>query len=158
MNGYHRAASFSVGTFAKDSNSGKFDLIQPARIGSTVLQPGHSKAEWSGSDNALNIAIVNHGKTVATAHGHWKEMPNRSPYHAVSTHPGRDHGQQVDENDFSHRSQALIFAGHNRLLERKADPGIGPPSCFSRTTSPPGSPSCRARRSSSRSVCLRSRI
>jgi hypothetical protein len=64
--------------------------------------------EWSGSNNALNITIVNHGKTVATAHGHLKEMPNRSPY---STHPGRDHRQQVDEIDFSHRSQALIFAG-----------------------------------------------
>ena len=70
---------FSVGTFAKDSNSGKFDLMQPARIGSMVLPPGHYTAEWSGSNNALNITIVNHGKTVATAHGHLKEMPNRSP-------------------------------------------------------------------------------
>ena len=102
---------FSVGTFAKDSNSGKFDLVQPARIGATVLPPGHYTAEWSGSNDALNITIVNHGKTVATAHGHLKEMPNRSPYDAVSTHPGRDHAQQVDEIDFSHRSQALIFAG-----------------------------------------------
>ena len=97
-------------TFAKDSNSGKFVLMQPARIGATVLQPGRSTAEWSGSKNALNITIVNHGRTVATARGHLKEMPNRSPYDAVSTHPGHDHGQQVDEIDFSHRSQALRFA------------------------------------------------
>lgn len=102
---------FSVGTFAKDSNSGKFDLVQPARIGSSVLPPGHYTAEWNGSNDALNITIVRNGKTAATAHGHLKEMPNRSPYDAVSTHLGRDHAQQVDEIDFNHRSDALILAG-----------------------------------------------
>jgi hypothetical protein len=102
---------FSVTTFAKDSNSGKFNLLQPARIGSTVLQPGHYTAEWSGSNNALNITIVDHGKTVATAHGHLKEMQNRSPYDAVTTHPGRHNARQVDEIEFNNRSEALILAG-----------------------------------------------
>jgi len=57
---------FSLGALAKDvNNAGKFDLTQPAQIGSTTLQPGHYTAEWTGSNDALNVAILNHGKTVA---------------------------------------------------------------------------------------------
>lgn len=105
------ALVFSLGAFARDLNSGKFDLTQSARIGSTVLQPGPYKAEWSGPNNALNVTIVSHRKTVATAHGHLKEMPNRAPYTAVSIHTRRDNIQQVDEIDFDQRSEALVLAG-----------------------------------------------
>ena len=102
---------FSLGVFAKDANSGSFDLTQPARIGSTVLQPGHYKAEWSGTNDALNVTIVSHGKTVATAPGHLKEMPNKAPYNSVSMRPGQDNTQEVNEIDFDQRSKALILAG-----------------------------------------------
>jgi hypothetical protein len=102
---------FSLGVFAKDANSGSFDLTRPARIGSTVLQPGHYKAEWSGSNDALNVTIVSHGKTVATTHGHLKEMPNKAPYNSVSTQAGQDNTQQVDEIDFDQRNEALILGG-----------------------------------------------
>jgi len=102
---------FSLGAFAKDFQSGKFDLTQPARVGTTTLQPGHYRAEWNGPDNALNVAIISHGKTVATAHGHLKEMPNKSPYTAVTLKNRGNHTQQVDEIDFDHQSEALVLAG-----------------------------------------------
>lgn len=101
------ALIFSVGAFAKDSNSGSFDLTQTAKIGSTMLQPGHYKAEWTGPNNALQVSIEHHGKTVATTQGHMKELPTKSPYNAVVI---RTKGsQRVDEIDFSNRTDALVL-------------------------------------------------
>ena len=54
------ALIFSVGAFAKDFHSGSFDLDHTARIGSTVLAPGHYKAEWTGPNDALQVSIVQH--------------------------------------------------------------------------------------------------
>ncbi|HXJ86991.1 MAG TPA: hypothetical protein VMS18_09260 [Candidatus Binatia bacterium] len=105
------ALIFLLPAFAKDLNSGKFTLTQSARIGSTVLQPGHYTAEWSGSNHDVNVTILSHGKTVATAHGQLKEMPGKSPYTSVTTHTGSNNTQQVDEIDFDHRTEALMLAG-----------------------------------------------
>jgi len=102
---------FSLGAFAGSSNSGKFDLLQPARVGTTVLQPGHYTAEWNGPNDSLQVTILNHGKTVATAHGHLKEMPNKSPYNAVSVNTRHENPPQVDEIDFDNRSESLMLAG-----------------------------------------------
>ena len=102
---------FSLGVFAKDANSSKFDLTQTARIGSTTLQPGHYTAEWTGSNDALNVTILSHRKTVATAHGQLKEMPDKSPYSAVVSHPVDHDTQQVDEIHFDNRTEALVLGG-----------------------------------------------
>ena len=101
------ALIFSVGAFAKDSNSGNFDLTQTAKIGSTMLHPGHYKAEWSGPSNALQVSIVEHGKTVATTEGHMKELPTKSPYSDVIIRTTGS--QRVDEIDFSNRTDALVL-------------------------------------------------
>lgn len=100
---------FSLGAFAKNFDSGNFDLTQPARIGSTMLQPGHYKAEWSGSGSALQVSILSHGKTVATTQGHLKELPTKSPYTAVSLRERRDNTRQVDEIDFNNHHTALVL-------------------------------------------------
>ena len=42
------ALFLSLGAFAKNVNSGSFDLAQTAKVGSTALQPGNYKAEWAG--------------------------------------------------------------------------------------------------------------
>ena len=103
------ALILSVGAFAKDSNSGNFDLTQTARIGSTMLQPGHYKAEWTGPSNALQVSITEHGKTVATTQGRLKELPSKSPYTAVAIRTNKD--QRLDEIDFSGSMDALVLAG-----------------------------------------------
>jgi hypothetical protein len=105
------ALMLSVGAFAKDGNSGNFDLQQPAKIGSAVLQPGHYTAEWTGSNDAVKINILQHGKTVATADGAVKELPAKSPYSAVSMKAQPDNTNRVDEIDFNNRSEALIIHG-----------------------------------------------
>lgn len=103
------ALVFSLGAFAKETNSGTFDIEQNAKIGRTLLKPGHYKAEWSGPNNALNVTIIDHGKTVATTKGYLKELPTKSPYDAVEFRS--DKSQQVDEIDFNNRTEALILAG-----------------------------------------------
>jgi hypothetical protein len=100
-----------VGALAKDDNAGSFDLLQTAKIGSTVLQPGHYKAEWTGPKDALKINILQHGKTVATAEGTLKQLPEKSPYDAVSMKTQTDNSPRVDEIDFNHRSEALVIHG-----------------------------------------------
>ena len=96
---------------AKTSNSGSFDLTDFARIGSTVLHPGHYKAEWTGSDTALEISILQNGKTVATVRGKLKQLPSKAPYTAVSTKARSDNSRQVNEIDFDNRTEALLIAG-----------------------------------------------
>ena len=103
------AVALSLGAFAKDVHSANFDLVQRAKVGSTILQPGHYKAEWNGPDNALQISIVQHGKTVATAHGTMKELGAKSPYSAVVIRT--DNSQRLDEIDFANRTEALVLGG-----------------------------------------------
>ena len=103
------ALVFSLGAFAKETNSGNFDIGQSARIGHTLLKPGHYKAEWTGPNNALNVKIIEHGKTVASTKGHMKELPTKSPYDAVEFRS--DKSQRVDEIDFNNRTEALVLAG-----------------------------------------------
>lgn len=105
------ALVFSLAAFAKDANSGGFDLTQSARIGSTVLQPGHYKAEWTGPKDALQVSVLDHGKTVATAKGNLKELPEKAPYDSVTVRTHRNNTQQVDEIDFNNRREALVLGG-----------------------------------------------
>lgn len=105
------ALIFSVGAFAKDKDSGNFDLTQRAKIGSTMLQPGHYKAEWTGPKDALQISVLDHGKTVATAKGNLKELPSKSPYDAVTVRTHRNNTKQIDEIEFNNSNQALVVAG-----------------------------------------------
>jgi hypothetical protein len=105
------AFALSLPSLAKDANSGNFDLTQTVQVGSTVLQPGHYKAEWTGPNTALQISILRNGKTVATAQGTLKELPSRSPYSSVTVHNQDDHTTRVDEIDFNHRTEALVLAG-----------------------------------------------
>jgi hypothetical protein len=100
-----------AGSFAKDTNSGSFDLQQAAQLGSTVLQPGHYTAEWSGPKDAVKINILQHGKTVATAEGKLKDLPAKSPYGAVSLRTQTNNNPRVDEIDFDNRSEALVVGG-----------------------------------------------
>jgi len=105
------AVVLSVGAFAKDHDAGSFDLAQTVQLGSTTLQPGHYKAEWTGPNNALQISIVKDGKTVATAHGTIKELPSKAQSGAVTIRTNGDNSNQVEEIDFSNRTEALVLSG-----------------------------------------------
>jgi len=97
-----------TGAFAKDPNSGKFNLVQKARIGSTMLEPGHYKAAWTGSNDALTVSILQKGKTMATTRASLKQLPSKAADDSVTIH---NRNQRVDEIDFSNRREALVFSG-----------------------------------------------
>lgn len=105
------ALTLSMSAFAKDANSGKFDLDQSAKVGSKVLQPGHYEAQWTGPSNALKVNILQHGKTVATAEGSIKQLPSKSPYNSVSMKTQSNNTKRIDEIDFNNRSEALVIHG-----------------------------------------------
>jgi hypothetical protein len=97
--------------FAKDFNSGSFDLTEPAHVGSTVLQPGHYKAEWTGAQTDLKVSIMQHGKIVATSDATIKQLPAKSPSDAVTLGNTQDNTRRLDEIDFNNRSEALVLSG-----------------------------------------------
>jgi len=103
------ALLFSLGAFAKDSHSASFDLGQSAMVGSTVLQPGHYKAEWNGPDNALQISIVQHGKTIVTTQGRMKTLPSKASDIAVQIR-NNNNNQKIDEIDFVNHTEALVLS------------------------------------------------
>ena len=105
------ALLLSLGAFAKNVNSGSFDLEQTAKVGSTVLPPGHYKAEWTGPENALKVSILRNGKTVATTEGSIKELPSRAQNDSVTIKTLPDNSTRVDEIDFNNRTEALQLSG-----------------------------------------------
>lgn len=105
------ALLLGAAAFAKDANSGKFTLDESARIGTAVLQPGEYKVEWSGSNTAVTVSILQHGKTVATTQGTLKELPAKAAADSISMRTLPDKTEQVDEIDFGHRAEALVFSG-----------------------------------------------
>jgi hypothetical protein len=101
----------SAAAFAKDANHGNFQLFQSARVGSTVLQPGHYKAEWTGSQDALQISIVQNGKVVATTQGKLRQLQERWPSDSIVLRTLDNNSRQVDEIDFGNHKEALVLAG-----------------------------------------------
>jgi len=105
------ALVLTAGAFAKSKDVGSFDLSDTARVGSTMLKPGHYTAEWTGSKDAVTISIVRDGKTVATAQGTLKDLPSKAPYASVSLKTMSDSSKRVDEIEFNNRAEALVFSG-----------------------------------------------
>lgn len=103
----------SGAAFAKDKvkDSGSFDLSEPAHVGSTLLQPGHYKAEWTGPENALKVSILDHGKTVATTDGTMKQLPSKARQSSVILKDEQGNSKQVEEIDFTNHTGALVFSG-----------------------------------------------
>jgi hypothetical protein len=100
----------SVGAFAKNTNSGSFDLTQPARVGTTELSPGHYKAEWLGPNGDVHITIVKNGKEVADVQGRIKRLPSPAPYSAVTLRTMDDQRQRIEEIDFGSSPYALVLS------------------------------------------------
>lgn len=105
------ALFLSLGAFAKNANSGSFNLDETAKVGSTVLPPGHYKAEWTGPESAVKVSILRDGKTVATTEGSIKKLPSKPQQDSVTIKTLPDNSALVDEIDFNNRTEALVLSG-----------------------------------------------
>jgi hypothetical protein len=107
------ALILSLGAFAKDKDKqeGKFTLSNTVRVGTTQLQPGDYKAEWSGPANALKVDILENGKTVATTDGKIKDLPKRADYDSVTLKNLDNNTKTIDEIGFRNRTEELVLGG-----------------------------------------------
>ncbi len=64
--------------FAAQNHSGTITLTSPTMVGSTQLQPGDYKVEWSGNGAQVVAKFLHNNKTVATAPAKVKD--EASPY------------------------------------------------------------------------------
>jgi hypothetical protein len=102
------AMMLPVMVFAKDKpNQAKVDVPEAVQVGSTVLQPGTYKVEWSGTGDNVQVNFLQHNKTAATAQAMSIENKSVSPYTDVVTENGPNNQKQLVEIDFSNSKQAL---------------------------------------------------
>jgi hypothetical protein len=97
--------------FAKDNgkSEAKINVSEPVQVGSTQLQPGSYKVEWTGSGDAVKVNFLQHNKVVATTDGKLIELKQPSPYTSVVTRAGAGDQKQVIEIDMANSKQAVAL-------------------------------------------------
>lgn len=99
-----------LSVMAKDnSNSGKFTVSEPVKIGSTQLKPGDYKVEWDGTGDSVNVKILQGKHTVATSPAKLVNHDNAAPYNSVILNETNGGGKGISEIDFGKRKEALVF-------------------------------------------------
>jgi hypothetical protein len=95
--------------YAKDKDQTKVQVPERVQVGSTQLQPGTYKVEWTGTGDNVQVNFLRHNKTVATSQAKLIDHKHPSPYTDVVTEPGPHHQKQLIEIDMSNRTQALML-------------------------------------------------
>ncbi len=109
------ALAFLLSTMAlarRDKQQASFDLSEAVQVGSTQLQPGHYKAEWKPENaNNVQVDIMEHNKTVATAQGQLKDLKKPADADAVTTKAISSNKNKLVEIDFRGHKEAIVFGG-----------------------------------------------
>src|SRR5579872_624755 len=105
------ALALSVGAVSLKKKSGNFTVSDKVEVGSTQLDPGNYKAEWTGPANDVKVVITRRGKTVATTDGKITTLQQPAPYSAVLTKQTNNNTLKLDEIEFNNRSEALQLGG-----------------------------------------------
>lgn len=98
-----------LSALAKDSDHGSMQLIQPAWIGSTQLQPGRYKVDWNGNGPMVTVNVMKGNKTVATTSATLKTNDQGVNQDAVVIAPAKNNGKKVVEIDFGKDKEALLL-------------------------------------------------
>jgi len=99
--------------FAKSKNQGTMKLEEPAKIGSTELQPGNYKVAWEGNGQNVQVNIMQHNNTVASVNGQLKTNDAAASQDAVVLKPTNGGEKQVSEIDFGKHREALVISPRN---------------------------------------------
>jgi len=101
----------SLNAFARDKNQGNLRLFEPAQIGTTQLQPGNYKVEWTGNGSDVQVNVLKDKQTVATTTGQLKTLGEAVSQDTVVTQPTENNNaRQIVEIDFGSHKQALILS------------------------------------------------
>jgi hypothetical protein len=100
--------------FARSKNRGTMTLMEPAKIGSTELQPGTYKVEWHGSGPAVQVNITQDKKTVAATTAKLKTNDAAASQDAVVLQPmpNSNSAKQIAEIDFGSLKEALVITAN----------------------------------------------
>jgi len=99
-----------VAVFAGSKNSATIQLPDTATVGSTQLQAGTYKVEWTGSGSNVNVNFIQHKTTVATTTAQLKTNDNAATEDAVVLKPSANNsGKEVTEIDLAKHKQALLL-------------------------------------------------
>jgi len=97
-----------LAAFARERNQGPLRLADPVEIGSTRLEPGTYRVEWSGNGPAVQVNILQGKKTVATTSGKLKKLQRPSADDDVILRPVANSDlRTIAEIDLNHRREAL---------------------------------------------------
>jgi hypothetical protein len=100
-----------LSAFAPAKDQGTFRLFEPAKIGSTQLQPGKYKVEWTGTDPKVRVTFLQGKKTVAVGTATLETEDRAASQDAVVLKPASNNSseKQIIEIDFGSRREALVI-------------------------------------------------
>ncbi len=114
-----------LGAFAASKGEKGFTLVDPVQVGSTQLKPGSYKAEWTpmGAGNNVQLNIMQHGKTLATAKAELVQRKTPAPQDEVILKTMKNNQKRLDEIDFGNKTEALVL--HPAAVGKKPMSGMG---------------------------------
>jgi hypothetical protein len=99
-----------LSAFAAQKNGGKITLFEPATVGSTRLDPGTYKVEWTGTGSAVQVSFLQNKKTVATTTAELKTNNREVTQDAVVLKVNDNSSpKQIAEIDFGGHKEALVL-------------------------------------------------
>ncbi|MGA8540904.1 MAG: hypothetical protein WB566_15480 [Terriglobales bacterium] len=103
------ALLFPLAALARDKNEHSVDVSDRVQVGSTQLNPGKYKVEWQGTGPQVEVTFLRNGETVATVPGTLKMNDNQVTMDAVVIGTANSNVKTLQEIDFGHQKEALVF-------------------------------------------------
>jgi hypothetical protein len=97
---------------ASGNNQRTVDIADPVQIGNVHLKAGTYKVEWNLPGPKVEVTFLLHGKEVATAPATVKTQDRQITQDDFETHKNSANINVLDEIDFAHGHDALVFTNH----------------------------------------------
>jgi hypothetical protein len=97
---------------ASDNNQRSVDIADPVQVGNVHLKAGTYKVEWNLPGPKVEVKFLQHGKEVATAPATVKTHDRQISQDDFETHKNSANVSVLDEIDFAHGHDALVFTSH----------------------------------------------
>jgi hypothetical protein len=95
---------------AGDNNKLSVDFPESLQIGSTELKAGSYKVEWQGPGPAVQATFLKNGNTVITVPATLRTSDKQVIQDDVVTDTTSANRKDLEEIDFAHQKEALVFA------------------------------------------------
>lgn len=100
---------FPLSLWARDKNQHSVDIIDSVQVGRIQLKPGNYRVEWQEAGPVVHVKFVQDGKTVATVSGMLKVNDTQVTQDDLVIQTTSAHRKVLEEIDFGHQKEALIF-------------------------------------------------